>query len=115
MSADMPIVLVNMPMSAVERPSLALGLLQSALTRAGLKSRTVYANIWFLEYAGLADYNLLETSPPEEALVDWLFAGVAFPDFETNHALFLDRYFRRNPCPHKSEAELRANFLQCRR
>ncbi|WP_246622775.1 hypothetical protein [Rhizobium laguerreae] len=114
MSADVPIVLVNMPMSAVERPSLALGLLQSALTRAGLKSRTVYANIWFLEYAGLADYNLLETSPPEEALVDWLFAGAAFPDFKTDHARFLDRYFRRNPCPHKSEAELRANFLKLR-
>ncbi|WP_260690025.1 hypothetical protein [Rhizobium leguminosarum] len=114
MSADMPIVLVNMPMSAVERPSLALGLLQSALTRAGLKSRTFYANISFLEYAGLAHYNLLETSPPEEALVDWLFAGVAFPDFETNHPLFLDRYFRRNPCPHKNEAELRANFLKLR-
>ncbi|MFW8584026.1 hypothetical protein ACOJBM_00930 [Rhizobium beringeri] len=110
----MPIVLVNMPMSAVERPSLALGLLKSALTQAGLRSRIAYANIWFLEYTGLSDYNLLETSPPEEALVDWLFAGVAFPDFETDRARFLDRYFRRNPCPHKREAELRANFLKLR-
>ncbi|MGO7719088.1 hypothetical protein, partial [Rhizobium johnstonii] len=61
-------VLVNMPMSAVERPSLALGLLKSVLTQAGMKSKTAYANICFLEYAGLADYSALETSPPEEAL-----------------------------------------------
>ncbi|RWY77306.1 RiPP maturation radical SAM protein 1 [Rhizobium leguminosarum] len=114
MSADVPIVLVNMPMSAVERPSLALGLLKSVLTQAGLRSRTAYANIWFLEYAGLGDYSALETSPPEEALVDWLFAGAAFPDFETDQARFLDRYFQRNPCRHKSEAELRAKFLELR-
>ncbi|MGO7164710.1 RiPP maturation radical SAM protein 1, partial [Rhizobium johnstonii] len=97
MSSDVPIVLVNMPMSAVERPSLALGLLKSVLTQAGMKSKTAYANIWFLEYAGLADYSALETSPPEEALVDWLFAGAAFPDSETDHARFLDRYFHRKP------------------
>ncbi|WP_414815979.1 RiPP maturation radical SAM C-methyltransferase [Rhizobium sp. IY2] len=114
MSTDVAIVLVNMPMSAVERPSLALGLLKSVLTQAGLRSRTAYANIWFLEYAGLADYSVLETSPPEEALVDWLFAGVAFPDFETDHARFLDRYFQRNPCLHKSEPGLRAKFLELR-
>lgn len=114
MSSDVPIVLVNMPMSAVERPSLALGLLKSVLTQAGMKSKTAYANIWFLEYAGLADYSALETSPPEEALVDWLFAGAAFPDSETDHARFLDRYFQRNPCRNKSEAKLRVKFLKLR-
>ncbi|MCH4561369.1 ribosomal peptide maturation radical SAM protein 1 [Mesorhizobium sp. USDA 4775] len=115
MSADVPIVLVNMPMSAIERPSLALGLLKSVLTRAGLRCRIAYANIWFLEYTGLADYNLLESSLPEEALVDWLFAGIAFPNFEADHDVFLDQYFKRNPIhPDKGMAERRANFLELR-
>ncbi|PTE06298.1 RiPP maturation radical SAM C-methyltransferase [Mesorhizobium helmanticense] len=115
MSADVQIVLVNMPMSAIERPSLALGLLKSVLTRAGLRSKIVYANIWFLEYAGLADYNMLEGSPPEDALVDWLFAGIAFPDFEADHDVFLDRYFERNPIhPNKGLAERRAHFRELR-
>ncbi|MCA1538054.1 RiPP maturation radical SAM C-methyltransferase [Bradyrhizobium sp. NBAIM03] len=115
MSSDVPIVLVNMPMSAVERPSLALGLLKSVLTQAGLRSSIVCANIWFLEYIGLPDYHLLESSPPEEALVDWLFAGVAFPDFEPEPDAFLDRYFNRNPMhAGKGMAERRTNFKKLR-
>ncbi|MET3973666.1 ribosomal peptide maturation radical SAM protein 1 [Bradyrhizobium sp. JR7.2] len=115
MSTNVPIVLVNMPMSAVERPSLALGLLKTALTRAGLRSSTACANIWFLEYIGLPDYHLLEGCPPEEALVDWLFAGVAFPDFEPDHNAFLDRYFKRNPMhAGKGMAERRASFQKLR-
>ncbi|MET4518270.1 RiPP maturation radical SAM C-methyltransferase [Bradyrhizobium sp. I1.7.5] len=115
MSIDVPIVLVNMPMSAVERPSLALGLLKSALTQAGLQATIAYPNIWFLEYIGIADYGPLESCPPEEALVDWLFAGVAFPDFEPEESAFLDLYFERNPIhAGKSLAERRANFLRLR-
>ncbi|MET4606746.1 ribosomal peptide maturation radical SAM protein 1 [Bradyrhizobium sp. JR4.1] len=115
MSIDVPIVLVNMPMSAVERPSLALGLLKSALTQAGLQATIAYPNIWFLEYIGIAEYGFLESCPPEEALVDWLFAGVAFPDFEPEESAFLDLYFERNPIhAGKSLAERRANFLRLR-
>ncbi|MDE5465837.1 RiPP maturation radical SAM C-methyltransferase [Bradyrhizobium sp. CSS354] len=115
MSIDVPIVLVNMPMSAVERPSLALGLLKSALTQAGLQATIAYPNIWFLEYIGIADYGPLESCPPEEGLVDWLFAGVAFPDFEPEESAFLDLYFERNPIhAGKSLAERRANFLRLR-
>lgn len=115
MSAEEPIVLVNMPMSAVERPSLALGLLTSVLAQAGLRSRTAYANMWFLEYVGLADHHLLESCLPEEALVDWLFAGVAFPDFEPDHNAFLDQYFQRNLLhAGKGTAERRKNFLALR-
>ncbi|MET4121222.1 ribosomal peptide maturation radical SAM protein 1 [Bradyrhizobium sp. JR1.5] len=115
MSIDVPIVLVNMPMSAVERPSLALGLLKSALTQAGLQATIAYANIWFLEYIGIADYGPLESGPPEEALVDWLFAGVAFPDFAPEESAFLDLYFQRNPIhAGKSLAERRANCLRLR-
>jgi ribosomal peptide maturation radical SAM protein 1 len=111
MNNGVPIVLVNMPMSAVERPSLSLGLLKAILALAGLRSSTAYANMWFLEYVGLADYHLLESCLPEEALVDWLFAGVAFPAFAPDHDAFLDQYFQRNSIhAGKGAAERRAGF-----
>ncbi|MDW9823491.1 RiPP maturation radical SAM C-methyltransferase [Sinorhizobium meliloti] len=112
MSADVPIVLVNMPMSAIQRPSLALGLLKSVLTRAGLRSKTMYANISFLEYAGLANYDLLERSP--SPLAEWLFAGIAFPDRKADDDAFLERYLKGDPRhPDKGMAE-RANILELR-
>jgi ribosomal peptide maturation radical SAM protein 1 len=110
MTACAPIVLVNMPLAAVERPSLSLGLLKSVLTRAGLQSRAAYANMWFLEYVGLADYHELESSMPEEALVDWLFAGTAFPDHEADLDAFLEGYFRRNAFHGRRRAELDGRF-----
>ncbi len=114
MTAAAPVVLVNMPISAVERPSLALGLLKSVLAEAGIAATIVHPNMWFLEYVGLADYHLLESCLPEEALVDWLFAGVAFPDFETDTDAFLDLYFQRNSLHAKRQAELRSTFVRLR-
>ncbi|ACI58194.1 Radical SAM domain protein (plasmid) [Rhizobium leguminosarum bv. trifolii WSM2304] len=115
MSAEVPIVFVNMPVSAIERPSLALGLLKSALARAGLQSAIAYANLWFVEYLGPADHGLLQKSPPEDALVDWLFAGIAFPESKLDQGLFLDRYFERNPIQlGKDLAESRAHLHKLR-
>lgn len=115
MGDAVPILLVNMPMAAVERPSLSVSLLTSLLARSGLRARVAYANMWFLEYVGLKDYHVLESCLPEEALVDWLFAGVAFPDFKADDAAFLDQYFARNPMHGgRAEAEFRARFLGLR-
>jgi ribosomal peptide maturation radical SAM protein 1 len=115
MSAEPQIVLVNMPMSAVERPSLSLGLLKSVLAQAGLQVGTAYANMWFLEYLGVADFHLLENCLPEEGLVDWLFAGLAFPDFEPDHEAFLAQSFDRNPkYGRQGVAEPRAKFIALR-
>jgi ribosomal peptide maturation radical SAM protein 1 len=115
MADAVPIVLVNMPMAAVERPSLSVSLLTSLLAGAGLRSRVAYANMWFLEYVGLASYHVLESCLPEEALVDWLFAPTAFPEFKTDEGAFLDHYFARNPMHGgKGAAELRAMFTELR-
>lgn len=115
MADAVPIVLVNMPMAAVERPSLSVSLLTSLLAGAGLKSRVAYANMWFLEYVGLAKYHVLESCLPEEALVDWLFAPVAFPEFAPDEDAFLEHYFSRNPMHGgKGAAEFRALFLGLR-
>jgi ribosomal peptide maturation radical SAM protein 1 len=108
-----PVVLVNMPMAAVERPSLGLGLLKALLEREGIAARAVHPNMWLLEYIGVGDYHLLEGCLPEEALVDWLFAGVAFPEMPADDG-FLDLYFARNSLHAKREGELRATFLRLR-
>ncbi|UYN94412.1 MAG: RiPP maturation radical SAM C-methyltransferase [Enhydrobacter sp.] len=109
-----PVVLVNMPLTAVERPSLALGLLKALLTRDGLQSRVIHSNMWFLEYVGIADYHVLESALPEEGVVDWLFGAVAFPDFRPDADLFLNEYFRRNPMYSDRADELRATFKKLR-
>src|SRR5262245_840016 len=108
------VVLASMPMAGVERPSLALGLLKSILVQADIATTAVYPNMWFLEYVGVSDYFLLETCVPEEALVDWLFADLAFPGARTDYDTFLHFYFRRNPHHANQEKELRGTFLRLR-
>jgi ribosomal peptide maturation radical SAM protein 1 len=73
------VCLVGMPFAAVERPSIALGLLQSIINNAGLRCTSIYANIHFAEQVGLADYALWE-----RMLGDLAFSPVAFPDFRPN-------------------------------
>lgn len=90
------ICFVNMPFASVERPSLALGLLKSLLARDGLAAKVVYPNLWFLDYVGVETYKLLDSVRTEDALIDWLFRPVAFPDHQPDDALYLKRLFERN-------------------
>jgi trigger factor len=46
------VVLVNMPYGILERPSLALGSLQGALARAGIKTRSLYPHLEFARLVG---------------------------------------------------------------
>lgn len=108
------VVLASMPMAGVERPSLALGLLKAILAQGGIETTTVYPNMWFLEFVGVADYYLLETCAPEEALVEWLFADAAFPDARTDYDTFLHFYFQRNPHHSGRKQELTRTFLRLR-
>lgn len=96
-AAKADICLVNMPLSGVERPSIALGLLKSILTDAEIPTKVLYPSLWFLEYVGIKSYRALEGIRPEEALVDWLFGAAAFPDFHPDHDRFLTRLAARNP------------------
>lgn len=92
------VALVSMPLAGVERPSMALGLIKAILARdGGIASAVSHANMWFLEHVGMADYRLLDGVRTEEAVVDWLFGGVAFPDFRPDHDAYLDELRRRNP------------------
>lgn len=88
--------LVTMPMASVQRPSMALGLLKGHLDRAGLVTSTHYANLWFLDYAGLDAFQIFKAARAESGLADWLFASCVFPDAATDPGVFLDDFEQTN-------------------
>jgi len=70
---------VSMPYVEIQRPSLALSLLQSILERDGISSRVIHASLWFAEKIGAVDYNSTVNSPPTFLCGEWTFAAAAFP------------------------------------
>ncbi|MEM1322959.1 MAG: RiPP maturation radical SAM C-methyltransferase [Bacteroidota bacterium] len=87
------VCLVCMPYASVERPSIALGLLENYIQTAGYSCSTLYANMHFAELIGTIGYQAIELSYNEDLLGEWTFAGAAFPAFEPDH----DAYFRTFP------------------
>lgn len=85
----MSICLVHMPYAAVERPSIGLGILQTALREAGLATEVVYANLLFAERVGLPRYKMVEFTPTDVFVGEWTFAGAAFPDFAPDHDAYM--------------------------
>lgn len=112
----MDVVLVSMPMSDVERPSIALGLLKAILVRDGIAAKVLYGNLRFLDYFGPSAYRLASLPSPEEALVDWLFAPIAFPEHAPPPKDYLAALLARNPHLRKAgEAEVTGSLLELRR
>ncbi|HEX4790925.1 MAG TPA: RiPP maturation radical SAM C-methyltransferase, partial [Actinospica sp.] len=70
---------VSMPYVEIQRPSLALSLLQSILARDGISSRVVHASMWFAEKVGANTYATAMTTPPTFLAGEWSFAAAAFP------------------------------------
>lgn len=70
------VLLVSMPFGALERPSIALGLLQAHCQRASVPCDTRYLNIAFADHVGLAEYLwMCDDKAPYTAFAgDWLFA-----------------------------------------
>lgn len=71
---------VSMPYVEVQRPSLALSLLQGILERDGISSQVVHASMWFVEKVGARSYAAAMTTPPTFLADEWTFAGAAFPE-----------------------------------
>ncbi len=84
------VCLVQMPYGSSVRPSLALGVLESYLTQAKIRSSVHYPIFDFIERIGLDTYYWLENSYDSDLLGEWTFAGAAFPEFEPDH----ESYFR---------------------
>lgn len=84
------VCLVSMPFAAVERPSIALGLLQAILRRGGIGTTTVFPNLTFAASIGLPAYGFWE-----RAVGDLAFASAAFPDLEPAGDAACITYLRR--------------------
>jgi ribosomal peptide maturation radical SAM protein 1 len=67
-----------MPFAAVQRPSLGLGLLSSALTHHGISNEVRYANLDFAERVGLPAYKLIDLTRNDDLVGEWVFAPAAF-------------------------------------
>lgn len=99
------VTLVLMPFAALERPSLALGLLKSCLARAGISARVEYANLDFAEFSTLDLSQTIINRSPEFLLGEWVFAGAAFPENQPDLAAFFETQ------PHKGDMD---SLLQLR-
>jgi magnesium-protoporphyrin IX monomethyl ester (oxidative) cyclase len=79
-----------MPFVALERPSLALGLLQSSANKTGVSARSEYPTFEYAELIGAEFYSRLLHCAPDQNIGDWLFAGAAFPDQRERHCAFVE-------------------------
>ncbi len=82
----MDVILVSMPFAEVQRPSIALGLLQAALAGTGIRCEVVYGNFHFAETIGLVAYQALQSAPTDHLLGEWCFAGGLLPEVSGNGA-----------------------------
>ncbi|MEE3326703.1 MAG: RiPP maturation radical SAM C-methyltransferase [Myxococcota bacterium] len=94
MSQGLDVRFVMMPYADSPRPSLALGLLQAALKREGIRCKTTYANLRFAELLG---WGLPDASHLERLLGEWTFSRAAFREDA--------------PAPNLPEGLYRGNFL----
>jgi len=94
--SDMDICLVNMPYTPIERPSIALGLLLAIMRRNGLAAQAVYADLLFAQEIGLHRHMLITGTRPQDALGDWTFSQLVFPDFHPDSDGFIRRLIERN-------------------
>lgn len=83
------VCLVSMPYYNPHLPSLALGLLQAALIAGGIGTRSIYANLLFIEQLGLFLYNRHHLPDPRLPLAEWSFSPLAFPGFEADEERFI--------------------------
>lgn len=84
------VCLVSMPYPIIDQPSVALGLLQSALERRGITARSWYPCLWFAEEIGLDVFSFIADSKQEFLIGEWTFAGAAFPEFKPDRDAYLD-------------------------
>ena len=85
----MEICLVSMPYAAVERPSIALGLLSAELRGAGIGVECRYAGLDFAARIGLREYDAVLGSKTSLFIGEWSFAAAAFPELRAIDSEYL--------------------------
>ena len=86
----MDVCLVAMPYAAIERPSIALGLLTAELRAAGIEVEPRYAYLDFAAQAGIHAYDAVLGSRTSLFVGEWTFAAAAFPEMSAIDADYLD-------------------------
>lgn len=84
------VALVLMPFAAPQRPSIALGLLKSALNSVEIESRVYHANLWYAEAVSLRALMRTEGYRVECLVGEWIFSSAAFPDFRPDEDAYYD-------------------------
>jgi ribosomal peptide maturation radical SAM protein 1 len=89
------VLLVSMPLGALERPSLALGLLRAHCRRLEVDCETRYLGIPFAERIGVGEYHWLNSDVPYTAFAgDWLFAEALYGAQPELDAGYVDEVLR---------------------
>ncbi len=81
--------LLSMPYSSITTPSLALGVLESYITKFNHRVDSIYGNLAFAKIMGLPEYEFINNSFNDYLLGEWTFSKAAFP----NNQLSDDGFF----------------------
>jgi len=76
------VCLVCMPYAAVQRPSIALGVLKACLAGTGIRCGVVYANLEFAALIGVDTLSMMNFMRTDSLIGEWTFSGVAFPEHQ---------------------------------
>jgi ribosomal peptide maturation radical SAM protein 1 len=84
------VALVQMPFAATAWPSLGLGLLKAALTRAEISCDVIYLNAPFADIVGDETYESLSAGAPDNTtlLGEWVFSRALWGDGGSNDELY---------------------------
>ncbi len=85
------VCLLSMPFPVLHQPSMALGLLKSALCEAGIPTATRYPCLGFAEAVGLDVYVAICDSKQEFLVGEWIFAEAAFGDCLPDGEAYLEQ------------------------
>lgn len=89
------VLLVSMPFGALERPSLALGLLQAHCRQLEVACETRYLGVPFAERVGVGEYHWLSAEVPYTAFAgDWLFTEALYGARPAADQAYVDHVLR---------------------
>jgi hypothetical protein len=91
------VLLVAMPYTAIQHPSIALGILSVTCRQREMNCQTLHANLLFAKHLGIREYQVINGSSPAILFGEWTFAHEAFPNRPPQAPLeFVSNLLRRH-------------------
>ncbi len=108
------IVLVNMPFSIIQTPSLGAGLLKASLHDAGIGCEVLYLNLRFARRLGMELHDELTWFPSHLLVGEWLFAEQLWGENPERDAAYRDLVcdFNRNNSQARHDDQAVRQMLQ---